>query len=46
MNNVGESRIENRLGAILSEFDIGEHQDGSTRIDFALGAKADGGDPR
>lgn len=46
MNNVGESCIEDRLGAALSEFNISEHQDGSMRIDFALGANADGGDPR
>lgn len=44
MNNVGESRIGSRLSALLSEFDTGEQQEGSVRMDFALGARADGGD--
>ncbi|MBT2269617.1 hypothetical protein [Rhodococcus erythropolis] len=44
MNTMGESRIESRLSALLSEFDPGEQQAGSARMDFALGAHADGRD--
>ena len=44
MNNEGESRIESRLRAMLSEFDTGEQQERPVRMDFPLGAHADGGD--